>query len=1505
MSKKDDLVFQLIDIDHFHDVDEDSDRKVFKIRLFGKTADDKSVYLEVDNFKPFFYVEIDHDWRKSQISRLIDHIKERVWPKEFADGFIKYDIVEKYKFYGFTNYKKYNFIKLTFDDHDSMQAYARAFSKKRHIVQGVTRGRKGIKFKVYESNITPILRFLHIQNIDAMGWVKVKAEKLNKFEEFYEPAITDIQYNTDWRNVERVESTDIHKFTILSFDLECTSEDGHSFPKADKDGDKIIQIGMTLSRCGETECYKQILLSLKKTAPIPGTDVRWFHTEEELMIEFSKLIRELDPDVITGYNIFGFDFPYLKDRAKHLGIYSKFSRLSRLKNHVCDFVDKKLSSSALGQNKMYYYKMDGRVIIDVMKVVQRDFKLAAYKLDYVASYFIREKIKSYVNNSETTTLNVSSTFGIRKDQFISIYYNDGKTENNVGQKKYKVLDIGEKDGVPYLEIDDPNVKLQEYIDAKYKVFWCQAKDDVSPQDIFACYEGSSSDRALVGKYCIQDCALCNRLMGKLSILTNNIGMANVCHVPLSYLFLRGQGVKIFSLVARQCRLEDHLIPVIRKKQKKTDEQKAEQEKNDKNFDKFVNYLTYRDEAEASDDEEDDEGYEGATVFPPVKGVHYSPIPVLDFASLYPNSMILMNLSHESFVNDDKYDNLPGYKYHEIHYTSSSGNTVKCRFAEKEDGTKSIIPRILMDLLATRKKYKKLMGAEKNPFVKSIYDGLQLAYKVTANSLYGQTGASTSPIYMKEIAASTTATGRDMLQYAKLFIEDMYTKILDYALRGKEKKMKKYMRELFKDVPDNKVKNEKDGYDGKEEFFTFVYKKSRDILTGYDIDPKVIYGDSVTEDTPLLLKIDGEIVIEKISNINTNKSNVWYDYGDGKKASDTPNIKVWTEEGWKDVNKIIKHTTKKKIYRVTTHTGSVDVTEDHSLVDKDKNKIKPGECEVGTELLQSFTPTDNETPTDGIEPIIAKILGMQFAMGDKEAIKKIIVSSKDNQIVFYKGYINAMKSCNVDPFIFKTKIMAAKMYALLNNIGFDVTIEDYDNMDSYKLSIEKNVTDRSNSIVQLRDVSDYYYAESDEITVYDLETENHHFQAGVGNIIVHNTDSVFFCMNIVDKKTGVKLKDQKSLEMSIKLGIFASDIVNLLMPWPMNLEYEKVLWPFIILTKKRYVGNLYEFDPNSYAQKSMGIVMKRRDNADIVKVVVGGIIDKILNERDPAGAVEYTRDMLQKIITGKFAMDKYIITKTLKDMASYKDWTRITHAVLAHRMGVRNPGNEPQSNDRIPYVYIETKGKPKLQGDRVEHPDYVVEHNLKLDYLFYITNQIMKPALQFLELIAYNPDDIFKDYIIKEQNWKKGIMPLMSVLANESEGSGYTEAQISDEDDFDSDTKHSSKKKSKKKGKNDKYKKVKKSPESSKDKKKNKGKKDKKKSAGDYDMLDESNFVDFTNFDDSDNEKDIMDKDTDSIFMKIKTSKKKKKSPAKNKKNNKKKYKVEDIDSDDEDAFKLG
>jgi DNA polymerase elongation subunit (family B) len=162
----------------------------------------------------------------------------------------------------------------------------------------------------------------------------------------------------------------------------------------------------------------------------------------------------------------------------------------------------------------------------------------------------------------------------------------------------------------------------------------------------------------------------------------------------------------------------------------------------------------------------------------------------------------------------------------------------------------------------------------------------------------------------------------------------------------------------------------------------------------------------------------------------------------------------------------------------------------------------------------------------------------------------------------------------------------------------------------------------------------------------------------------------------------------------------------------------------------------------------------------VKVVCGGIVDQLLNKRDPIGAIKFTQNTLANIMRGQYSIDKFIITKTLKE--TYINRNSIAHAVLADRMAKRDNGNKPMPNDRIPFVFvIPEKEKVELQGDRVDTPDYVLTNNKKIDYLYYITNQIMKPSLQFLDLVAKKPNKIFEKCIIMENNRRKGIKPVCS------------------------------------------------------------------------------------------------------------------------------------------------
>ena len=229
----------------------------------------------------------------------------------------------------------------------------------------------------------------------------------------------------------------------------------------------------------------------------------------------------------------------------------------------------------------------------------------------------------------------------------------------------------------------------------------------------------------------------------------------------------------------------------------------------------------------------------------------------------------------------------------------------------------------------------------------------------------------------------------------------------------------------------------------------------------------------------------------------------------------------------------------------------------------------------------------------------------------------------------------------------------------------------------------------------------------------------------------DTDSVFFKFNLRDMDNEM-ITGRKALMMTIELAKEAGKLATSFLKAPHDLEYEKTFYPWCLLSKKRYVGMLYEDDPDKCKRKSMGIVLKRRDNAPIVKDVYGGVIDVLMRDQDVRKAVSFMQGALRRLVAGEYGLDKLIITKSLR--SGYKNPRQIAHKVLADRIGRRDPGNKPRPGDRIAFAYFQNPAKKALQGDRIETPEFIQSQGLKLNYEFYITNQLMKPLQQLFALV---------------------------------------------------------------------------------------------------------------------------------------------------------------------------
>lgn len=1186
----------------------------YNVQAFGSDTEGNTYSIVISNFKPYFYVRVGEDWTDEDKDLFISEILS-TWSTD-TEYFISKilpsisgSFTSKRKLYGFDTGIKYKFMKLDFDNIYSFKQTRKLWYKNEKLNK-IPYAR--FQTEIFESKLPPVLRIFHDYGISPCGWIQINESK-TKYTSLRTECTHSFSVNIE--NISSIDKEDIAPFKICSFDGEMQSSHG-DFPQPiktyykvaydlinifkDKDetityefiknllmegfietnnndnfppiyalnkeqfpeeyfegqldtvfnkeitkinkthqtkvddfyeyidtdkpqkkysnvikfkknttlmkiindstvdndikilameqqmdaylpkikGDIVTFIGSTFQYYGETECYKQNCIVLGDCSPIKNVEIECAETEKEVLLRWKDLILREDPDIIIGYNIFGFDYTFITDRAKELGIFDEFLKMSRNKGHKCfsEFKGSKRIKEtkivlASGEHQLKYVEMPGRNSIDLYNHFRKEVNLDSYKLDHVAQHYIGDiVVRPFKYTKTTTSFKTKNVFGLEVGNYIcfqSINHSNDDINN------------GEKYIVTKLKDNTITIKGRISVDDGLKIRWGLAKDDVSPQDIFRLTDtGRPEDKAIVAKYCIQDCRLVHHLFNKLDILTGFMEMANICNVPLSYIVMRGQGIKLFSFLANECKKVDILIPDLSPLK-------------------------------------GNEGYEGAVVLPPKCDLYLEdPVAVVDYSSLYPSSEISENISHDSKVlsieydlegneihreGDEKYNNLPGYKYVDIEFSTyrykknKNGTTEKvktgkklARYAQFPDGKYGVMPSVLKKLLKARKttrgyiKFKtitlndgtEIKGIVKdkgdiiivdgktikkedietiedtyNDFMKNILDKRQLAYKITANSLYGGTGAKTSPFYEMDVAASTTAVGRTLLLYAKNVVEE-------------------------------------------------------------------VYGNRVC-----MTKNHGEV-----------RTKAQYIYGD--------------------------------------------------------------------------------------------------------------------------------------------------------------------------------------------------------------------------------TDSVFFCFYL-EELDGTKIIGKKALELTIELAQEYGKLATKFLKDPHDLEYEKTFYPFCLLSKKRYVGSLYEDDVDKCYRKSMGIVLKRRDNAPIVKDIYGGIIDILMEQQDMSAAVKFAKDMIKQLLMGKCNEKKLIITKSLR--GNYKNPDQIAHAVLAKRIKIRDPGNDIKPGSRIAYMYITAADKKAKQCDRIETPAFIKDNKLDIDYRFYLEHQVMKPILQLFGLVLEKIPEFrrkLKDFQRKKRTLKQ-------------------------------------------------------------------------------------------------------------------------------------------------------
>ncbi|CAN9505712.1 unnamed protein product [Ophioblennius macclurei] len=658
----DSLVFQQIDLDHYmgesvSGMPGQSQGKVPIIRMFGVTDGGNSVCCHIHGFAPYFYVPAPQGFTSADLSEFKRELNSVVLKDmrsnkdNISTTVLAVDITRKENMYGYHGKKILDFLRIT-------MAMPRLIAPaKRLLEMGFKFGNHpSHNYQAFEANIDFEIRFMVDSDVVGCCWIELPKGKYRLREEKSTDSVdsesakmvTLCQYEVDvaWTDlISHPPEGDwqrIAPLRVLSFDIECAGRKG-IFPEADKD--PVIQIASMVQRQGEKEPFIRTVFTLQTCASIVGSQILCFSQEKQMLQSWAEFLRTVDPDIITGYNIQNFDFPYLLNRAAALKV-NFFPYLGRVRNSKSVLRDSSFQSKQMGRRENKSINMEGRVQFDLLQVLLRDYKLRSYTLNAVSFHFLQEQ-----------------------------------------------------------------------------------KEDVQHSIITDLQNGNEQTRRRLAVYCLKDAYLPLRLLQKLMCVINYMEMARVTGVPLTYLLSRGQQIKVVSQLLRQAMKQDLVMPVVKT--------------------------------------QGGEDYAGATVIEPVKGYYSLPIATLDFSSLYPSIMMAHNLCYTTLLQRGTAEKI-GLSSEDFIKTPTGDHFVKSSVR------KGLLPEILENLLSARKRAKAELKKETDPFKKQVLDGRQLALKISANSVYGFTGAQVGKLPCLEISQSVTGFGRQMIEQTKQLVESKYT-----------------------------------------------------------------------------------------------------------------------------------------------------------------------------------------------------------------------------------------------------------------------------------------------------------------------------------------------------------------------------------------------------------------------------------------------------------------------------------------------------------------------------------------------------------------------------------------------------------------------------------------------------------------------------------------------------------------------------------------------------------
>lgn len=1430
-----------------NDVKENAPFRDFEIVLSGILPCGSKTTVTIVNISPYVDVAISKEFSKSY----------KVLSKAMAEKSITYNtivLVKGKKLIGFSENTDQEFARIKFSSISMRKKFIETFMN---------------KYEMFNCDTSCYYRTVSREyHINLSSWNLLKKYKLDS-NSIYKGAYNFIVNVKDIEGIEEIPdeisineiiySNDIlrkDKSMLMTFDIEMYSPILGRVPNGDYESDELFMIGMTLHNTNADGSLINIIITNKYNNPDPEFLTIVCPSEKEVLIMFGKLLSSLQPDFVTEFNGGDYDWPAIFKKLEQHNILKDFREMVCL--YTCTEYDLKIDNISKWIFKGERVKIGAGTTL--YPFTYRDFGFIMFDTRVI---------------------------------FRSLYPKIEKTKLN-----------------SFLEINN-----------------LQTKDDLSIPTMFKYYvNGDKEEMRIVAHYCFIDCFSLHSLNKKRTVLQDKREVARLSYTSLFDSFYRADSMRVTNLIVSTC-LENNVFSstLIKKdkKDKKDDEEDEETKKvkfpgafvlepklgaikstlsiyeylkKHKHIDdsverinefyylvintlydyiytvyscKIVSQKVCGDELSIKFISEDDEYTQTINISNIELFVDYTkeetinliikhindysyyvstnklqyPISALDFSGLYPSLIMTYNISPDALIEDEESMLIykeKGYEILDIDFMMMDNITrIKAWIVRgKRDENNNLnyyfglYPTVLKRLSDMRKKVKKIfipikdrkeeLEKEENygqeyqdlMFEYNYYNSKQLGIKVFMNTFYGVLGTVISPLFKLPLAGCVTTNGRRSLLLMKNYIET--------------------------------------------EFKTNVY-----------------YGDSVIGKTPLVLKINGKIVVKYMDELyRLYEKYEFYVISSGKYIVDSSrfDIFIMTDNSWSKVNKLIKHKTQKQIYKVTTNNGIVSVTKDHSLLNENKQAIKPCDINGNTKLLCWKTIKSNKNKLDNVESLlkyyfykngkydnnrlVLKVDDKIIASGILDLLNKDYPSLKFEMLIFENEFVIYNKKYNLailkhlidylnefvlallgrlvifDSIIVNNKIVFSNrikhtyvknfdLYNMIENsklndeaINSNYEIVDeikyplFDNMfyqmdyqiikliiDEFdvfnkiyksKLQVQSIIVllkliNRSYSIKELADgtiklipsnlivssslVKHVSYEQSNRY-VYDVETTNSHFAAGLGQLVVHNTDSLYFSCDKeefkeYDKEYYLGKIDKleystKLVEKTFKLTAHVNHYVNEKLFQDngqryLTMSYEEVLFPCVWLCKKKYFGVPHEkiinFKPKKLFIKGLDTVKQGASKA-LVKTCNKVLFD-ITNIYDTNTMRELVEKYIDYIFTNKWEVSDFIKT------AKY-DPTKNNVPVQKFVKRMKELNKEvPVPYDRFsfvitkkyPYIYDVKGRQTKLQnGDKMEYAKEVEDNGMEIDLTYYFNGELVG---QFAKYILY--DDEFHIYNGDELN----------------------------------------------------------------------------------------------------------------------------------------------------------